>query len=667
MSKSIESNKQFMIGNGLLAFGVFFIVCLFLYLGFRSQKKVAIEQTYKDIYEVCLTKSFDGDSLNIFINDSLIMARTMSNADITFQVNRFADENVLMVVDAKTDIMTPFNLSKEGGKVTVEKKNGQIFFLYEGNEHLKMTFASIIGMVIAGFVLLIIGISVIGGMVATTEVATVVKENSVFVLDLKGSVVERYEDNPFEQLLGEEITTRGLEDILASIEKAKNDPKIKGMLINAEAFACSTASLQDIRTAIANFKESGKFVVAYSGAYTQGAYYVSTVADKVFLNPSGSISWHGLSAQTMFLKDLLAKVGVKMQIFRVGTYKSAVEPFIATEMSPANREQTLAFTQSIWNEIVSEVSESRNISVEKLNEMADKCMDFQPAEAYVENGLADQLMYKDEVLSYLKKLTNISEKSTLNTLTLDDMKNLAVPSTAKSRDVIAVYYAFGEIDNAADPYNEGIVSEKVTKHLRDLRNDDNVKAVVLRVNSPGGSAYGSEQIWREVSLLKEKKPVVVSMGDYAASGGYYISCAADWIVAQPTTLTGSIGIFGMIPDASELITKKLGVKIDGVKTNKLADMGDMSRPFNAEEGALIQGMVNSGYELFTKRCAEGRNMPIDSLKMIAEGRVWSGEMAKELKLVDELGNLECSSATLNLRDISAANWKTLSENSTTDS
>lgn len=505
-----------------------------------------------------------------------------------------------------------------------------------------MTFASIIGMMIAGFVLLIMGISIIGGMVATTEVATVVKENSVFVLDLKGSVVERYEENPFDQLLEEEITTRGLDDILASINKAKNDSKIKGMLINAETFVCSTASLQDIRMAIADFKKSGKFVVAYSGAYTQGAYYISTVADKVFLNPSGSISWHGLSAQTMFLKDLLAKVGVKMQIYRVGTYKSAVEPFIATEMSPANREQTLAFTQSIWNEIVREVSESRNIPVEKLNEMADKCMDFQPAEEYVENGLADQLMYKDEVLSYLKKLTGISEKSTLNTLTLDDMKNLAIPSTVRSRDVIAVYYAFGEIDNLSDPYNEGIVSEKVTKHLRDLRNDDNVKAVVLRVNSPGGSAYGSEQIWREVSLLKEKKPVVVSMGDYAASGGYYISCAADWIVAQPTTLTGSIGIFGMIPDASELITKKLGVKIDGVKTNKLADMGDMSRPFNAEEGTLIQGMVNSGYELFTKRCAEGRNIPIDSLKMIAEGRVWSGEMAKKLKLVDELGNLECA-------------------------
>lgn len=509
-------------------------------------------------------------------------------------------------------------------------------------DFLKMTFASIIGMMIAGFILLILSISVIGGMVATTEVATTVKDNSVFVLDLKGNIVERYEDNPIEQLLGEEITTRGLDDILSSIKKAKNDTKIRGILINAETFACSTASLQDIRDAIMDFKESGKFVVAYSGTYSQGAYYVSTAADKVFLNPSGSISWHGLSAQTMFLKDLLDKVGVKMQIFRVGTYKSAVEPFIATEMSDANREQTLAFTKSIWNEIVGEVSEARNIPTDKLNEMADACMDFQPAETYIENGMADKLMYKDEVLAYLKELTGTSEKSTLATLTLDDMKNVISPTISKSRDVIAVYYAYGEIDNMTSSYDEGINSEKVIKHLRDLRNDDKVKAVVLRVNSPGGSAYGSEQIWREVSLLKEKKPVVVSMGDYAASGGYYISCAADWIVAQPTTLTGSIGIFGMIPDASELITKKLGIKIDGVKTNKLADMGDMSRPFNSEEGALIQKMVNNGYELFTKRCAEGRNMPIDSLKAIAEGRVWSGEMAKNLKLVDALGNLECA-------------------------
>ena len=511
-------------------------------------------------------------------------------------------------------------------------------------EFLKMTTASIIGMLIAGGILFFLSIGALAGMAGammSTETETIVKDNSVFVLDLKGNIVERYEDNPFDQFFSEEITTRGLDDIISSIKKAKENPKIKGILLNAEIVSCATASLQEIRNALVDFKSSGKFLVAYAGSYTQGAYYVSTAADKLFINPSGSISWHGLSAQTMFLKDLLQKVGVKMQIFRVGTYKSAVEPFIATEMSQANKEQTQAYIESLWNEIVKEVSESRNIPTDKLNELADTNMDFQPAETYIESGLADELMYKDQVLAYIKTLTNTSENSTLATLTLDDMKNVKdLASTVNvSSDKIAVYYAYGEIDNPTDPYNEGILSEKVTKHLRDLRNDDKIKAVVFRVNSPGGSAYGSEQIWREIMLLREKKPVVVSMGDYAASGGYYISCAANWIVAEPTTLTGSIGIFGMIPDASELITQKLGVKFDGVKTNRLSDMGDMSRPFNAEEGALIQNMVNNGYELFTKRCAEGRNMPIDELKKIAEGRVWSGSMAKDLKLVDQLGGL----------------------------
>ena len=511
-------------------------------------------------------------------------------------------------------------------------------------EFLKMTTASIIGMLIAGFLLIILGITTLTGMMLSTEMETVVKNNSVFVLDLKGNIVERYTENPLDQIMGEDITTYGLDDILSAIEKVKNDDRIKGIFINAENFGCGTASLQEIRNAIIDFKESEKFVVAYSGAYTQGAYYISSVADKVFLNPSGSISWHGLAGQTMFLKDLLAKVGVKMQIFRVGTYKSAVEPFIATEMSPANREQTMAYIQSIWDKITEDVAESRNISVEELNTLADKNMDFQPAEVYIDNGMADKLMYKDEVLSYLKTLTDISEDDKLATLTLSDMKNVkALSATEKSSDVIAVYYASGEIDNmTSNSYDDGINSEKVIKHLRDLRNDKKVKAVVLRVNSPGGSAYGSEQIWREVELLKSAKPVVVSMGDYAASGGYYISCAANWIVAQPTTLTGSIGIFGMIPDASELITDKLGVKFDVVKTNRLSDMGNMGRALNNEEGALIQNMVNNGYELFTKRCAEGRNIPIDELKKIAEGRVWSGVMAKDIKLVDELGGLDCA-------------------------
>lgn len=507
-----------------------------------------------------------------------------------------------------------------------------------------MTTASIIGVLIAGFFLMIIGITAITGIMLTTNVETTVKDNSVFVLDLKGNIVERYTENPIDQIMGEGTTTYGLDDILSAIKKAKNDDRIKGMFINAGMFACSTASLQEIREAIKDFKESEKFVVSYSGVYTQGAYYLCSISDKILLNPSGVISWHGLSAQTIFLKDLMAKAGVKMQIFRVGTYKSAVEPFIATEMSPANREQTTAYIKSIWDVITNDVSEARNISVEELEKMADRNMDFQEAQTYIDNGMADKLMYKDEVLAYLKTLTDTPEDGKLATLGISDMKNVKplADTTEKTGDVIAVYYAFGEIDNiASGSYSEeGINSEKVIKHLRDLRNDKKVKAVVLRVNSPGGSAYGSEQIWREVELLKQAKPVVVSMGDYAASGGYYISCAANWIVAQPTTLTGSIGIFGMFPDASELLTDKLGLKFDVVKTNKLADLGNMGRPLNSDESALIQNMVNNGYELFTRRCSEGRNIPIEELKKIAEGRVWSGTMAKEIKLVDELGNIE---------------------------
>lgn len=331
-----------------------------------------------------------------------------------------------------------------------------------------------------------------------------------------------------------------------------------------------------------------------------------------------------------------------MQIFRVGTYKSAVEPFTETAMSQANREQTQAFVSSLWEQFVTDVSASRNLTPERLNELADLNMDFQSAETYIENGLADTLMYKDGVLTYLKKLTDCKEDQELSVLTLNDMTNVKRNTPKdKSGNIIAVYYAYGEIDSQADiAYDEGINSEKVIKDLRKLRENKDVKAVVLRVNSPGGSAYASEQIWREVSLLKEEKPVIVSMGDYAASGGYYISCAATQIVAEPTTLTGSIGIFGMFPDVSKLVNDKLDIHIDGVKTNQLSDIGIINRPFNPEEQALIQNMVNEGYELFTKRCADGRNIPIEELKKIAEGRVWTGAMAKELKLVDELGGLD---------------------------
>ena len=507
-------------------------------------------------------------------------------------------------------------------------------------EFLRSTLATITGVLICGFIFIILGVTMLAGIVASSESETLVMPNSVFTLELKGTVQERYQPSPVDQFFEDQISTYGLEDILSSIQKAKENEQIKGIYLHTGALACSTASLQAIHRALADFKQSGKFLIAYADMYTQGGYYLASVADKVIVNPVGSLSWHGLASETMFLKDFLAKIGVKMQIFRVGTYKSAVEPMTNTEMSPDNREQTQAFLESTWKSIVDDVAASRNISVDSLNLLADQNMDLRPAEDYVHCGLADTLMYKDEVLSYLKSLAGLTEEDDLHTLSLDEMTRVksATPKS-KTRDVVAVYYAYGEIDNGSS-YDEGINSEKMTKDLRDLRKDKNVKAVVLRVNSPGGSAYGSEQIWREVNLLKAEKPVVVSMGDYAASGGYYISCAANKIVAEPTTLTGSIGIFGMMPDASELLTNKLGLHFDGVKTHKMADMGSMSRPFNAEESALMQQMVNQGYALFTKRCAEGRNIPLEELCKIAEGRVWTGSMAKELKLVDELGGLD---------------------------
>ena len=507
-------------------------------------------------------------------------------------------------------------------------------------EFLRSTLATITGVLICGFIFIILGVTMLAGIVASSESETLVMPNSVFTLELKGTVQERYQPSPVDQFFEDQISTYGLEDILSSIQKAKENEQIKGIYLHTGALACSTASLQAIHRALADFKQSGKFLIAYADMYTQGGYYLASVADKVIVNPVGSLSWHGLASETMFLKDFLAKIGVKMQIFRVGTYKSAVEPMTNTEMSPANREQTQAFLESTWKSIVDDVAASRNISVDSLNLLADKNMDLRPAEDYVHCGLADTLMYKDEVLSYLKSLAGLTEEDDFHTLSLDEMTRVksATPKS-KTRDVVAVYYAYGEIDNGSS-YDEGINSEKMTKDLRDLRKDKNVKAVVLRVNSPGGSAYGSEQIWREVNLLKAEKPVVVSMGDYAASGGYYISCAANKIVAEPATLTGSIGIFGMMPDASELLTNKLGLHFDGVKTHKMADMGSMSRPFNAEESALMQQMVNQGYALFTKRCAEGRNIPLEELCKIAEGRVWTGSMAKELKLIDELGGLD---------------------------
>ena len=507
-------------------------------------------------------------------------------------------------------------------------------------DFFKFTLASVLGIVLAGIIFTIIGIVSLVGMVVSSDSETTVQENSILYLNLEGTLSERVEDNPFQNFMGETFTSYGLDDILNSIRKAKDNENIKGIYLQPSVFVAEYPSLEEIRKALSDFKESGKFIVAYSDQYTQEMYYLASVADKIIVNPQGSIALHGLASQIMFYTDLLKKVGIEMQIFKVGTYKAAVEPFIATEMSDANREQISVYLNSVWGRVLEDISESRNISIEQLNQYADNMMDMKTASEYVACGLADTLMYKDGVLDYLKTMSGREKDESLRTLTVADMKNVKrnIPLD-KSGNIIAVYYAFGEID-AALSAEEGINPDKVINDLRKIREDETIKALVFRVNSPGGSAYGSEQIWREIALMKEKKPVIVSMGDYAASGGYYISCAADYIVANPTTLTGSIGIFGMFPNFGGLMKDKLGLHFDMVKTNKFADMGSINRPFNEGEKEIMQHYINNGYELFVKRCADGRGMSTEAIKKIAEGRVWTGEAAKELGLVDELGGLD---------------------------
>ena len=509
---------------------------------------------------------------------------------------------------------------------------------------LKTTLACILALVIAGFILPFVVIGFIAGIVASSGESGVIEKNSVLFLDFNGTIEERVVENPLATIMTDEFKSYGLDEIIAAIKEAKANKDIKGIYLQAGVVeSISSASLEEIRGELESFQESGKFIVAYGDQYSQGLYYLATVADKVIVNPQGSIGWHGLASSPIFYKDLLEKVGVEMQVFKVGTYKSAVEPFIATEMSDANREQVAELLDSTWDELLTAVAASRNIPKEKLNEYADKFMDYCPAQEYVACGMADTLLYKDGVLSYLKSLTGVDDDDDLNLVTLETMREKQkLDQTLKEvsdKDRIAVYYAFGEIDGSTSSL-EGINSKKVIKELRELREDDDVKAVVLRVNSPGGSAYGSEQIWREVTLLKAAKPVVVSMGDYAASGGYYISCAADCIVANPTTLTGSIGIFGMFPMVEKLLKDKIGLDFDVVKTNRMADFGTLSRSFRPEEKAVLQNYINNGYALFLKRCADGRGVAVEDIAKIAEGRVWTGSKAKEIGLVDELGDLD---------------------------
>lgn len=513
-------------------------------------------------------------------------------------------------------------------------------------EFLKYTLATVVGIVLVGVLCSLMGLITLFGIVAASEQEVPVKKNSIFALTLDAAIAERAVPNPFATLMGETAETVGLDDVLASIEKAKENENIRGIYLETGFFpGAETAALEEIRRALIDFKQSGKFIVAYGDTYTQGEYYLCSVADKVILNPQGAIAWGGLIAQPVFFKGLLDKLGVKMQIFKVGTYKSAVEPYINTAMSDANREQMEAYLHSVWGQVTADVAASRGLSVDSLNAYADRMMALGAAEAFVSCGMADTLLYKDGVKSYLKQLTDTDEDDALNTLALSDMMNVKrnVPLD-KSGNVVAVYYATGEITDMpaqSMPGSEpGIVGGTAITELSRLREDDDVKAVVLRVNSPGGSAYASEQIWNEVVKLREKKPVIVSMGGMAASGGYYISCAADSIFAEATTITGSIGIFGMLPDMQSLLTDKLGLTFDLVKTNRYSDIGNNTRPMNEGEKQLLQAHVERGYDLFVKRCADGRGLSEEHIRQVGEGRIWTGAMALERGLVDAIGGLD---------------------------
>lgn len=508
-------------------------------------------------------------------------------------------------------------------------------------DFLKYVLATIVGIICTGFIMGMMSLFMFIVMAISSSDTPSVKNGTVLRIQLSGTLNERAKENPFAQYLNNDIAqTQGLDDIITAIKTAQTNDKIRGIYLEGGTLISDMATAQELRKALVDFKKSKKFILAYADNYSQGSYYIASAADKVLVNPSGIVDWHGLASQPIFFTDLLKKVGVKMQVFKVGTYKSAVEPYILTKMSDANREQVSSFVGDIWKNICADVASSRKISIEGLNAYADHYITFADAKDYVKAHLVDGLAYADEVRTLLRAL---SQQDKVNFIAPADLAKLA---EKKSGDgTIAVYYAQGNIvdavaDNSFMSNESYIVGPKVVEDLDRLANDDNIKAVVLRINSGGGSAYASEQMWRAIQLLKKKKPVVVSMSGMAASGGYYMSCGADYIVAEPTTLTGSIGIFGMIPDASELLTDKLGLHFDMVKTNKGADFGAQGRAFNADEANVMQQYVNRGYRLFISRVAAGRHITPEQVDHIGQGRVWTGSQALKIKLVDKLGTLD---------------------------
>lgn len=511
-------------------------------------------------------------------------------------------------------------------------------------DFFKNVAATIVGLFAFGLIMTILGFICIIGMVASSNSKPAQKDNAVMVMKLQGQIEDRTEDNWLGELTGEQFNNIGMNRILSSIRKAKNEDKVKGIYLETGILETDYATLQEIRNALADFKKSGKWIIAYGDALSQGGYYLASVANKVYVNPEGNVDWHGIASQPQYIKDVAAKFGVHFTVVKVGKYKSYTETYTEDKMSDANREQVSRYIGGLWQQMLGDVSKSRNISKDSLNRYADGLMVFDDTKLLKSRKMVDGFCYYDEIRDVVKKQLGLKADEAINQVDYNDV-DLAIDDSNLMGEEIAVYYCQGSIVRMETPSIYGseqqIVSTKVIKDLQELADNSQVKAVVLRINSGGGDAYASEQIWRAVKELNKKKPVVVSMGGMAASGAYYMSMGAQYIMAQPTTLTGSIGIFGALPDFSDLMTKKLGFKYDEVKTNRNSTYASagMSRPWSSEEIATMQNYVNRGYSLFRKRVAEGRKMSTEQVEKIAQGRVWLGTDAKNIKLIDGFGGL----------------------------
>ncbi len=505
----------------------------------------------------------------------------------------------------------------------------------------KYVLATIVGIILSSILIFFIFLGSIGAIISSQDQPVKIDKHTVLHMKLTNPITDRSNKNPMENFDFESfqpVNQLGLNEILANIKKAKEDANIDGIYLDFTMIPAGMATIEEIRSALIDFKASGKFILSYADTYTQSTYYLASIADKVYLNPEGLLSWTGMRSEIMFFKEALEKIGIEAQIIRHGKFKSAVEPFMYNQMSPENREQIMTYMGSIWNHMLTRISESRNISIEQLNELADN-LTLNNADAALEYGFVDGLKYKDEILAELKELTKKKESEKIKNVTL--AKYTKVPKKRKSleKDKIAVVYASGSVIMGEGA--EGTIgSDRISKAIREARKDSSIKAIVFRVNSGGGSALASEVIWREVKLAQQVKPVIASLGDVAASGGYYIVAPAEKIVANPNTITGSIGVFGMIPNGKKLLNDKLGIHVDVAKTNKHADIYSFSRPLSAKEKETIQLNIEGVYETFITHVAEGRGMTKEEIDEIGQGRVWSGANAIEIGLIDEFGGLE---------------------------